>query len=254
MRPGVTPHYPVHVHEVERDENGHPSALVAYGPTRRLKHRGDTLNLPLLTVRFSSPMENVVRVQLYHHKGAPPAKPQFELLAGVPLAVEVRNGAGELVTTLEVGNGYAAGDRIEVYEGVHVSFALGTLVTGEQKVLRDHVVTAWATFVTGNAGGRASVRDEEWNYVVRVHEEDPAPELYHLPSDPDERHNVHDQHPEVVAHQRRRLEAVVGGPLPATLNEVCDPAPAPVVTFLRNRFGSQSHQACNVRESPVIHP
>ena len=93
MRPGVTPHYPAHVHEVEveRDERGQPVALVAYGPTKRLNHRGDTLNLPLLTARFSSPMENVIRVQLYHHKGAPPPKPQFELLAGETPAVEVRD-------------------------------------------------------------------------------------------------------------------------------------------------------------------
>ena len=35
----------------------------------RMNGRGDTLNLPLLTVRFSSPMPNVIRVQMVHHKG-----------------------------------------------------------------------------------------------------------------------------------------------------------------------------------------
>jgi arylsulfatase A-like enzyme len=112
-----------------------------------------------------------------------------------------------------------------------------TLVTGERSSLRDHVVTGWAGFVAGNAGGRASVRDEEWNYVVSVHEEDPNPELYHLPSDPDEVHNVHDRHPEVVDRQRARLEAVIGGPIPAQLNEVCDPASPPMYHFLRGRLG-----------------
>lgn len=77
MRAGVTPHFPVHVHEVEVE----PDALTVYGPTRRLTHRGDTLNLPLLTVRFSAPMPNVIRVQSYHHKGQRPRKPEFELLA-----------------------------------------------------------------------------------------------------------------------------------------------------------------------------
>ena len=80
MRPGVTPHYPVHVHEVEVE----PDALMIYGPTKRLTHRGDTLNLPLLTVRLSSPMENVIRVHLYHHKSTRPRKPEFELYAGPP--------------------------------------------------------------------------------------------------------------------------------------------------------------------------
>ena len=75
MQPGVTPYYAVHVHEVEAT----PDALTIYAPTQRLRGRGDTLNLPLLTVHLSSPMENVIRVQLYHHKGGRPPKPQFEL-------------------------------------------------------------------------------------------------------------------------------------------------------------------------------
>ena len=111
------------------------------------------------------------------------------------------------------------------------------LVAGEREQLRDHAVIGWAGFVSGPAGGRASVRDDEWNYVVSVHEEDPHPELYHLASDPGEVHNVHDAHPEVAARQRRRLEAVVGQPLPAQLNEVCDPAPAAMAHFLRRRLG-----------------
>jgi arylsulfatase A-like enzyme len=109
------------------------------------------------------------------------------------------------------------------------------LVTGEQGQLRDHVVIGWAGFVAGNAGGRASVRDKEWNYVTTVHEEDPGPELYHLPTDPQELINVHDRHPEIVARQRARLEAVVGQPLPAQLNEVCDPALPPLQIYLRRR-------------------
>lgn len=112
-----------------------------------------------------------------------------------------------------------------------------SLVAGERAQLRDHVVIGWASFVTGNAGGRASVRDDEWNYVATVHEAQPGPELYHLPTDPKEVRNVHDQHPEVAAMQRRRLEAVVGQPLPAQLNEVCDPGPAPMSTYLRRRLG-----------------
>jgi flagellar hook-associated protein 1 FlgK len=50
----------------------------------------------------------------------------------VGLALEVRNGAGAVVTTLAVGAGYAAGDRIDVYEGLSLAFDPGTLVAGEQ--------------------------------------------------------------------------------------------------------------------------
>jgi len=75
MRPGVTPHYAAQVHEVQIE----PDALTVYAPTKRLAHRGDTLNLPLLTVRFSSPLPNVIRVQAWHHKGARPRPPEFQL-------------------------------------------------------------------------------------------------------------------------------------------------------------------------------
>ena len=87
MRPEVRPHFPVQVHEVEVE----PGALVVYAATRKLAGRGDTINLPLLTVRFSSPLPNVIRVQLMHHKGRQPKKPHFELKSQPALQVEVRD-------------------------------------------------------------------------------------------------------------------------------------------------------------------
>ena len=64
MRPGVTAHCPVHVHEVRAEAD----ALTVYGPTRRLTSRADTVDTALLTVRFSSPMADVIHVQMWHHK------------------------------------------------------------------------------------------------------------------------------------------------------------------------------------------
>ena len=73
MRPGVTPHYAVQAHEIEVEDKVEAEvevkALVVYAATKALKGRGDTLNLPLLTVLYSSPLENVIRVQVVHHKG-----------------------------------------------------------------------------------------------------------------------------------------------------------------------------------------
>lgn len=91
MRPGVTLYSPVHVHEVEIEQD--PAALVAYGPTKRLAGRGDTLNLPMLTARFTSPMSNVIRVQLFHHKGGRSRKPAFELFSASSPSVDTRDGA-----------------------------------------------------------------------------------------------------------------------------------------------------------------
>src|SRR5512145_1902884 len=80
MRPGVTPHFPAQVHEVESDAG----SLTVYAPTRPIPHRGNTLGVAMLTVRFSSPMENVIRVQVTHFKGGQPRKPEFELFAKSP--------------------------------------------------------------------------------------------------------------------------------------------------------------------------
>lgn len=75
MRPGVTPHFAAQVHAVEIDSD----SLTIYAPTKRLQHRGDTLNLPMLTIRYSTPLENVIRVQVTHHKGGSPRGPGFAI-------------------------------------------------------------------------------------------------------------------------------------------------------------------------------
>lgn len=95
------------------------------------------------------------------------------------------------------------------------------LVTGEAEVIRDHVVIAWADWAEGRARGTVSVRDDEWNYQVRTGQEDDAPALYHLTEDPNEDRNVVDEHPEVVARQRARVEAVMRQPLPGQHEEIC---------------------------------
>src|SRR5215208_2993573 len=75
VREGMTLHSASQVHEVEVE----PDAITVYAATKRLVTRADTLNLPLLTIRFSTPMESVIRVQLYHHKSGIPQKPQFHI-------------------------------------------------------------------------------------------------------------------------------------------------------------------------------
>ena len=51
--------------------------MTVFAPTRKIVARGDTPGVPALTIRFSAPMDNVIRVQLVHHKGAHPRKPEF---------------------------------------------------------------------------------------------------------------------------------------------------------------------------------
>ena len=75
MLPGITPHYAVQVQDVETGQD----ALIVYAATRAIHHRGDTLNHPLLTIRYTSPLENIIRVQIWHHKGGVPAGPAYPL-------------------------------------------------------------------------------------------------------------------------------------------------------------------------------
>jgi alpha-D-xyloside xylohydrolase len=94
-RTGVTPHYPVHALEVEADAD----SLTAYAVTRRVQQRGDTLGGALLTVRFSSPAENVVRVQIWHNTGAVLPQPQFPLQPQPKPKVAIQNDEQAAVLT-----------------------------------------------------------------------------------------------------------------------------------------------------------
>jgi alpha-D-xyloside xylohydrolase len=59
--------------EIQGDE------LVVYAPGRQIRHRTDTLNMPLLTLRYSSPMRNVIRVRISHFEGGVDKGPHFPL-------------------------------------------------------------------------------------------------------------------------------------------------------------------------------
>ncbi len=110
---------------------------------------------------------------------------------------------------------------------------LWPLVTGERTAVRDRIVTGWASFVTGNAVGRASVRDDRWNFCTAVGYEDEAgDELFDLEIDPEERRNVAGLHPEIVSERRGDVEAVICQPLPGQMLEVCDEAPGPMSHWL----------------------
>src|SRR4051812_12849553 len=67
MRPGVDARYAREAYDL-RAEDG---ALVVSAPTKVIATRGDTLNLPVLTVTVAPHLENVLRVRIEHHRGAP---------------------------------------------------------------------------------------------------------------------------------------------------------------------------------------
>lgn len=85
MRPGLTGHFAQQVFDVEVGGD----ALTVYAPTGRVASRGDTLDGPVMTVRYSSPMANVIRVEVHHFKGGRKRGPAFEILSDSASEVSV---------------------------------------------------------------------------------------------------------------------------------------------------------------------
>ena len=75
VRDGFSANFAAQAYDV-REQNG---TLEVYAPVKVTKTRGDSLNATLLTVRYSSPMPNVIKVKVSHYEGSYDAGPYFEL-------------------------------------------------------------------------------------------------------------------------------------------------------------------------------
>ena len=93
MRSGVTVWHPAEAYDVSQSADG----LTIYAPTRQIEHRGHTLGGPLVTLRLSSPMPDVIAVRLSHFEGGVARGPEFEIRASRgPVVVSVDERAAEL--------------------------------------------------------------------------------------------------------------------------------------------------------------
>lgn len=113
MQPGVQAHYPAEAHDVTREGD----TLVVHAPTRPIRHRGDTLQGPLLTIRLSSPLENVIRVRIEHFSGGTNRGPRLPLQAAAAPAVDF--ALGDEAATLTTGALIA---RVNRKDGWELSF------------------------------------------------------------------------------------------------------------------------------------
>ena len=75
LRPGVELLGPRDIDDVVADGDD----LVVYAPTVAIVARGDTLNRPLITIRLTAPIPDVIGVRISHHLGGVDHGPQFEL-------------------------------------------------------------------------------------------------------------------------------------------------------------------------------
>jgi alpha-D-xyloside xylohydrolase len=75
IKDGVEPHFASQAYEAEQKGK----ELIIYAPDRPVLNRADTLNRMLLTVKYSSPMKNIIRVRISHFEGGIDRGPCFEL-------------------------------------------------------------------------------------------------------------------------------------------------------------------------------
>jgi len=112
-QPDITANYPAEAYDIEPTKDG----LVVYAPTSAIKHRGDTLKGPLLTVTLSSPMEGVLRVRVEHYRGLNQKVPTIPLMTrgNAPVAI----ARDERCATITSGNLTA---RVKAKDGWDLSF------------------------------------------------------------------------------------------------------------------------------------
>ncbi|MCL2808560.1 MAG: alpha-xylosidase [Treponema sp.] len=98
IKEGIEPHFAACAYEAEQQGDD----LVVYAPEKHINHRGDTLNAQLLTIRYSSPMPNIIKVRVSHFEGAVDNRPRFELESDPKFKPAVKITEKEAV--LESGN------------------------------------------------------------------------------------------------------------------------------------------------------
>ena len=107
---GVVPHHPAQAYDVTTDGD----SLVVTAPTRPIRHRGDTLQGPVLTMRLSSPLENVIRVRIEHFTGGTERDPKIPLFTGPAPEVHIQHT--EEASTLRSGGLTARVARGDTWE------------------------------------------------------------------------------------------------------------------------------------------
>lgn len=120
MQPGVTAHYASETYAIRREAG----CVVVLVTTRPIKHRGDTLAGPTLTLRLSAPLPGVIRVAVAHHAAS--QAPRLHVPMPGALAAPLHDGqleesdselvlhSGALSAVLKKGEGW----RLEFRETV----------------------------------------------------------------------------------------------------------------------------------------
>lgn len=92
IRDEITPLYAIEYGDSKIGEN----SLTVYAPAKHIEKRGDCLNLGMLTVSLSSPMENVIKVSVSHFEGTQYKGPFAEITDENP-AIHIEETEEEII-------------------------------------------------------------------------------------------------------------------------------------------------------------
>ncbi|WP_127593247.1 alpha-xylosidase [Paenibacillus lautus] len=117
VRSGLNVLYPVEIRDIELKED----SFTVYASTKKIEHKGHTLNTTLLTVRYSSPMKNVICVE-YIHNDVDEVYPKFHINKEENPVIDIAkdNGiarltSGQLSASIDLEHGwkvdYSYGER-----------------------------------------------------------------------------------------------------------------------------------------------
>jgi len=180
IREGIQAHFAACPAEIEQQGD----ELVVYAPEKPIRHRGDTLNMQLLAIRYSSPMKNVIRVRISHFEGGLDNRPNFILesdpsfkpsiriqekeavLESGGLSVSVERGDRWNITFLGGGKaitknisrsaGYMINDAKQPYVKDELSLSVGELVYGLGERFGPFIKNGQTVDIWNADGGTAS--------------------------------------------------------------------------------------------------
>ncbi|HEY9022822.1 MAG TPA: alpha-xylosidase [Burkholderiaceae bacterium] len=120
LQPGVSSHYATETYAVQC----HADRVVVLATTRPIKHRGDTLAGPTLTLTLSSPLPGVIRVAVAHYAASEAPRLHVPMTGATDPAVEIVESetevalrSGPLRAVLKKGEGWRLSFR-ETVDGV----------------------------------------------------------------------------------------------------------------------------------------
>jgi alpha-D-xyloside xylohydrolase len=126
MRDGYSATYALQAHRAQVIDQAGQSALAINAATKRITHRGDTLNAATLGLKIDSPAKDVLRVHLSHHTGGKPALK----FAVTEAAVETQASVDDEVATITSG---ALSARVSMGENWNLEFVANDKVIAHQR-------------------------------------------------------------------------------------------------------------------------